>query len=71
MVNIGEKIAVLRKQRQITQEQLAKQLGISRPTLSHYETNRRKPPIEIIVLLADKLKISIDTIIQAKYDPRK
>lgn len=63
MLHLGNTIAELREAREITQEELAKTLGISRSTLSHYEKNRRKPPLNFIVLLADTFNVSVEQII--------
>ncbi|WP_181909818.1 helix-turn-helix transcriptional regulator [Paenibacillus taihuensis] len=63
MLHIGNAIAELRESREITQEDLAKTLGIARSTLSHYEKNRRKPPLDIIVLLANTFNITVEQII--------
>jgi len=37
LVELGKKIKTLRKERGITQQELAKKVGISRTTLSHIE----------------------------------
>lgn len=66
MLHLGHTIAELREAREITQEELAKTLGISRSTLSHYEKNRRKPPLDFIILLADTFNISVEQIINAQ-----
>ncbi|WP_164545780.1 helix-turn-helix domain-containing protein [Paenibacillus albus] len=65
MLHLGNTIAELREARAITQEELARKLGISRSTLSHYEKNRRKPPLDFIVQLANTFNISIEQIINA------
>ena len=39
LFELGEKIKTLRKQRGISQSELAKKVGISRPTLSKLENN--------------------------------
>ncbi|SDX46249.1 helix-turn-helix transcriptional regulator [Paenibacillus sp. CF384] len=65
MLHLGNTIAELRESRAIKQEDLARTLGISRSTLSHYEKNRRKPPLDIIVLLATTFNIPVEQIINA------
>jgi len=39
LIELGDKIKTLRKQRGLSQEELAKKVGISRPTLSKLENN--------------------------------
>jgi len=60
MMNIGNRIAFLRDQRGLTQEELATSLGISRAALSHYEKNRREPDTETLSKVADLFQVSLD-----------
>ncbi|MBO9597676.1 MAG: helix-turn-helix transcriptional regulator [Cohnella sp.] len=59
-MNIGNRIAFLREQRGLTQEELATSLGISRAALSHYEKNRREPDTETLSKVADLFHVSLD-----------
>ncbi|MFD0671297.1 helix-turn-helix domain-containing protein [Cohnella sp. GCM10027633] len=59
-MNIGNRIAFLREQRGLTQEELATSLGISRAALSHYEKNRREPDTETLSKVADLFQVSLD-----------
>ena len=59
-MNIGNRIAFLRDQRGLTQEELATSLGISRAALSHYEKNRREPDTETLSKVADLFQVSLD-----------
>ena len=59
----GTRILQLRKDSNITQQYLSKQLGISRAALSHYEKNRREPDYELLVKLADFFDVSIDYLL--------
>ena len=52
-MTIGERIAQLRKNRSMSQFQLAKTLNIATSTLGMYETNKRKPNMEMLEKLAD------------------
>lgn len=62
-MNIGERIAQLRKNRSMSQFQLAKTLNIATSTLGMYETNRRKPNMEMLEKLADFFGVSIDYLL--------
>lgn len=62
-MNIGERIAQLRKSRSMSQFQLAKTLNIATSTLGMYETNRRKPNMEMLEKLADFFGVSIDYLL--------
>ncbi|MFC5404990.1 helix-turn-helix domain-containing protein [Cohnella soli] len=62
-MNIGSRLAFLRDQRGLTQEELASSLGISRAALSHYEKNRREPDTETLGKVADLFHVSIDYLV--------
>lgn len=63
---IGERIAQLRKNRSMSQFQLAKTLNIATSTLGMYETNKRKPNMEMLEKLADFFGVSIDYLLGRK-----
>ena len=60
--NTGAKIAALRKIRNMTQEQLAAQLGISAPAVSKWETGSSYPDITLLAPLARVLGTNLDMI---------
>ena len=62
-MTIGERIAQLRKNRSMSQFQLAKTLNIATSTLGMYETNKRKPNKEMLEKLADFFGVSIDYLL--------
>ncbi len=60
---IGERIAELRKERGLTQEQLSQKLGITRVTLADYERGRSRIYDEMIVRIALALGVSTDSLL--------
>lgn len=48
-MEIGRKIKENRVNKELTQEQLAKKLNVSRTTISSWETGRTYPDLEMIV----------------------
>ena len=50
----------LRKMNHLSQEELAEKLGISRQTLSKYETGESVPDIEKCKVIADYFEVSVD-----------
>lgn len=52
MLNIGEGITQLRKQQNLSQDELAKKTGVSRTISGNYERNANTPSIEILLKLA-------------------
>ena len=59
----GERLLNLREERGETQDQLAKAVGITRQSLSRYETNERTPNIELIYNIAKHYEVSADYLL--------
>lgn len=59
----GDNLIALRKYHNLSQEELAEQLGISRQTLSKYETGESLPDIEKCKMLADIFGVSMDDLV--------
>ncbi|MCR2806437.1 helix-turn-helix domain-containing protein [Paenibacillus soyae] len=69
MHRYGKRIAELRKKRGMNQETLAGLLGITRASLSHYETNRREPDYALLSRIADFFHVSLDYLIGRDASP--
>lgn len=69
MAKCGDRIAYLRERRGLTQEELANKLGISRASLSHYETNRRDPDYGTLGKIATFFNISLDYLLGRTNNP--
>ena len=61
-MNIGNKIRELRKQRGITQEQLAESIGISFQDVSKWKNNIALPDITLVPVLASYFGVSMDEL---------
>lgn len=59
-MNLGDKIIALRKQRSISQTDLAKAVGVSREIIGRYERSEALPSIEVAAKIADVLEVSLD-----------
>jgi transcriptional regulator with XRE-family HTH domain len=64
-IELGARIAALRKARSITQVQLAEKLGISQQTLQSYECGRRRVPVSAMAAVAQHLAVSLDVLFDA------
>jgi len=62
-VELGARIARLRKQQDITQVQLAELLGTSQQTITAYEVGRRRVPVSNLSTIANALGVSIEELI--------
>jgi transcriptional regulator with XRE-family HTH domain len=65
----GNRIAQQRDERKLTQEELARKVGITRASLSHYENNRREPDYETIQRIADFFSVSVDYLMGRTSEP--
>lgn len=63
-MTIGEQLKIRRKELNLTQEEVAKQLFISRQAISNWETGKSYPDIEKIVMLSDIYEISLDKLLK-------
>jgi transcriptional regulator with XRE-family HTH domain len=69
MTRYGDRIALLREKHALTQEELAHKLGISRASLSHYETARREPDYETTNKIASFFHVSVDYLLGRSNNP--
>lgn len=58
--NFGNKLKALRKNKGLTQEELANILNLSRATISNYEVNRRTPSLNDLKTFANFYGVSLD-----------
>lgn len=68
MKTIGSRIAMLRKERGLTQEDLAQAMGVSAQAVSKWENDVSCPDISILVQLATTLHTTTDYILSGKAD---
>ncbi|WP_338134409.1 helix-turn-helix transcriptional regulator [Cohnella candidum] len=62
-MNMGERLRELRLRRNISQEEVARHIGITRSAYSHYEINNRQPVYETLIKLAAFFDVSLDYMI--------
>lgn len=67
-INIGKVLAKKRKEKGITQEELAHYMGVSKASVSKWETEQSYPDITLLPLLATYFNISIDGLMD--YQPQ-
>ncbi|MBR2049014.1 MAG: helix-turn-helix transcriptional regulator [Oscillospiraceae bacterium] len=66
---IGENIRILRTEQNMTQDELAEALFVTRQTVSNYETGRSNPDVQMLLKIAEVLSTDIDTLIFGKPEP--
>lgn len=62
-MTIGEKLLNLRKQKNLSQEEVANRLNVSRQTISKWETDQSTPDLDKIGPLCELFEISADELI--------
>ena len=65
-MELSEKIQKLRKEHNLTQEQLAEQLFVSRTAVSKWETGRGTPSMESLKQIANLFHITLDQLLSTE-----
>ena len=63
---LGERIGALRRNRGLSQAELAQRLGISPSAMGMYEQGRREPSVQTLVALSRELGVSTDFLLTGK-----
>lgn len=63
-MEFSEKLIALRKGRELTQEQLAEQLNVSRQSISKWESGQVIPDVEKIVELSKAFDVTLDYLLK-------
>ncbi len=65
-MNIGEKIYALRREKNLSQGDLADMLDVSRQSVSKWENNTAVPDLQKIIRLSEIFEISVDDLIKSE-----
>lgn len=63
MVDFGNRLRRLRKERKLTQKELAGRIGVKNSVISFYEVGDRTPSLEVLVKLSKALHVSTDVLL--------
>lgn len=61
-IKIGKFIKKEREAQKLTQETLAKRVRVSKSYLSDLETDRRTPSLQLLIQLADTLRVTLECL---------
>lgn len=63
MQKLAEQLYSLRRERNLTQEDAARELGIGLRTYCRYEKNEREPTASVLVQMADFYNVTLDYLV--------
>ena len=69
MMEFSKTLKNLRESREITQDELAKRLKVSRPTIAGYETKHRQPDFDKLLTLSEFFEVSVDYLLTGENAP--
>lgn len=64
-VKFGKRVQELRKQRELTQEDLADLVGVDRSYMGFVERGERNPTLDKLIKIAQALKITLSELFQS------
>ena len=67
-MDLGKKIMTMRKEKNLSQEQLAEKLNVTRQTISNWENGKFYPDIDSLVNLSRFFNVSLDDLLS--YDDK-
>ena len=70
-MTIGNRIIALRKEIQLSQEDLADKIGVTRQSVSKWETNTSAPDAFNLIALAEALNTSVEYIVTGKINTQE
>lgn len=56
----GERLKELRHEKNLTQQQLAKELNVSGNTIHAWETNKQEPSMSALLIISEIFNVSLD-----------
>lgn len=63
MFDFGLRIRQLRESRNMSQEELGRRVGRSKPVISSYENNIKTPTLEVLISISNVFNVSLDYLV--------
>lgn len=70
-MNLGEKLFELRKTKNLTQDEVAEKLNVTRQTVSKWETNQSSPDFDKIVPICELFEIGVEELLTGKKEEKQ
>ena len=71
MIKIGKNLQELRKQKGMTQEQLAEHFNVARRTVSRWETGSNMPDLDILIEMSDFYDVDLRELLNGERTEEK
>ena len=65
---LNEKITIIRKMNNLTQEEFAEELGVSRQAISKWENGSSVPDVQMLLRVADYYNLTLDQLVRDDFD---
>ena len=67
-MKFNEKLIMLRKQHNLSQEQVAEKLGVARQTISKWELGETTPEMDKLIIMSELYNITLDELIKEENE---
>ena len=67
-MKFNEKLVILRKQHNLSQEQVAEKLGVARQTISKWELGETTPEMDKLIIMSELYNITLDELIKEENE---
>lgn len=67
-MNLGYQIKYFRRRDQLSQEDLANKLYVSRQTISNWENDKRYPDVHNLLMLSSLFDVSLDDLVKGDVE---
>lgn len=70
-MELGKQIKKYRMDKQLSQEQLAERIFVSRQTISNWENDKNYPDIKSLLLMSEVFEVSLDNLVKGDLEEMK
>lgn len=67
-MKFNEKLVMLRKQHNLSQEQVAEKLGVARQTISKWELGETTPEMDKLIIISELYNITLDELMKEENE---
>lgn len=67
-MKFNEKLVMLRKQHNLSQEQVAEKLGVARQTISKWELGETTPEMDKLIIMSELYNITLDELMKEENE---